>query len=142
MSDLKAFLQENAIKIDNVKFVASKRFVDESGKPIEWEIQGITSEEDEEIRKACTKRIPVAGKKYQYTTETDYQAYVGKLAARCTVYPNLNDAKLQDSYKVFGADVLLKRMLTAGEYAEYLTKIQEINGFDVSFEDKVEEAKN
>ena len=33
-------------------------------------------------------------------------------------------------------------MLTAGEYAEYLAKIQEVNGFDVSFEDKVEEAKN
>ena len=67
---------------------------------------------------------------------------MGKLAARCTVYPNLNDASLQDSYGVMGADALLKKMLTAGEYAEYLMKIQEINGFDVSFEDKVEEAKN
>ena len=28
LTTLKAFLQENAIKIDNVKFVASKRFVD------------------------------------------------------------------------------------------------------------------
>lgn len=142
MNNLTAFLKENAIKVENIKYVASKRYVDGNGKPIEWEIQGVTSDEDEAIRKACTKKVPVTGKKYQYTTETDYQAYVGKLAARCTVYPNLNDASLQDSYGVMGADALLKKMLTAGEYAEYLMKIQEINGFDVSFEDKVQEAKN
>ena len=41
-----------------------------------------------------------------------------------------------------GADILLKTMLTPGEYADYLTKIQEINGFEVSFEEAVDEAKN
>lgn len=41
-----------------------------------------------------------------------------------------------------GAEALLKAMLTPGEYAEYLSKIQEINGFDTAFEDLVEDAKN
>lgn len=142
MNNLSAFLKQNALKNENVKFVASKRFVDDSGKPIEWEICGITSEDDEAIRKACTRKVPIPGKKGQYTPETDYNAYLGKLAARCTVYPNLNNAELQNSYGVMGADTLLKTMLNPGEYAEYLAKIQEVNGFDVTMEELVDQAKN
>ena len=52
------------------------------------------------------------------------------------------DKELQDSYKVMGADALLKTMLTPGEYAEYLTKIQEVCGFDTTMQDEVDEAKN
>lgn len=142
MGNLSAFLAENAVKVENTKYVASKRFLDADGKPIPWEIQCITSTEDEALRKSCTKRVPVPGKRNQYTQETDYNAYLGKLAARCTAFPNLNDAELQNSYDVMGADALLKTMLTPGEYAEYLVKVQEVNGFDVTMEDEVEEAKN
>lgn len=142
MNNLKSFLSQNAIKEDNVKFVVSKRFVDEEKKPIPWEIKRITSEEDEAIRKACTKRVQVVGKKGQYVPETDYNAYATKLAAYCTVYPNLNDKELQDSYKVMGADDLLKTMLLPGEYGNYLAKVQEVNGYDQTLEDLVDEAKN
>ncbi len=142
MSNLSAFLKQNALENENVKFVASKRFVDDAGKPVEWEICGITTEEDEAIRKACTRKVQVPGKKGQFTPETDYNAYLGKLAARCTVYPNLNNAELQNSYGCMGADSLLKTMLKPGEYAEYLAKIQEVNGFDVTMEELVDEAKN
>jgi hypothetical protein len=68
--------------------------------------------------------------------------YLGKLAVACTVYPNLNDKALQDSYKVMGAENLLKTMLTSGEYAEYLQKVQEVCGFDVPLQDEVDDAKN
>lgn len=54
----------------------------------------------------------------------------------------MNDAQLQDSYHVMGADALLKKMLMPGEYNEYLLKVQEINGFDVANDDLVAEAKN
>jgi len=146
--NLSGFLSENALKVDNVKHVVSNRFlsgdIDEQGNPIplSWEIQAITGTEDEELRKACTKRVPVLGKKGQFTMETDYNLYLGKLAVACTVYPNLNDKGLQDSYRVMGGDALLKTMLTPGEYAGYLAKIQEINGFDRSLQDEVDEAKN
>ena len=103
---LSAFLAENAVPVENIKFVASKRFLGEAGNPIPWEIKTIT----------------------------------GTVA--CTVFPNLNDKELQDSYKVMGADALLKTMLTPGEYAEYLTKIQEVCGFDTTMQDEVDEAKN
>lgn len=142
MGNLSAFLAENAIKIENVKYVASKRFIDDDGNPMEWEIGCITSQEDESLRKAYTKRIQIPGKRNQFTTETDYNLYLGKLAAKCTVFPNLNDAELQNSYGVMGDDALLKAMLTPGEYADYLAKIQEVNGFDTSFDEKVDEAKN
>jgi hypothetical protein len=139
---LSAFLSQNAVKVENVKYAASKRFLDENKKPIEWEICGITSEEDEVLRKSCTRRVPVPGKKNQFVPETDYPKYLGKLAAKCTVFPSLHDAELQNSYGVMGDDALLKKMLTPGEYTDYLTKVQEVNGFEVPMEDLVEEAKN
>lgn len=141
MSNLSAFLSQNAIKVENVKYVASKRFVEE-GKPVEWEISCITTTEDEALRKACTKRVPIPGKRNQYTQETDYNLYLGKLAARCTAFPNLDDKELQDSYGVMGSDALLKKMLNPGEYSDYLNKVQEVNGFDVEFSEEVEEVKN
>lgn len=109
---------------------------------MEWEIKAISSTEDEALRKACTKRVPVPGKKNQFQRELDADAYLGKLAVACTVFPNLNDKELQDSYKVMGGDALLKAMLTPGEYADYLTKIQEVCGFDETLQDEVDEVKN
>ena len=140
--NLSAFLAENALAVENVKFAASKRFMGDDGKPMLWEIKTITGTEDEALRKSCAKRVPIPGKKNQYQKETDYDMYLGKLAVACTVFPDLKNKELQDSYKVMGADALLKTMLTPGEYAEYLTKIQEVCGFDTTMQDEVDEAKN
>lgn len=142
MSNLSAFLAENAVQVENTKHIASKRFIGEDGKPMAWEIGCITSSEDEALRKAATKRIPVPGKRNQFTQDLDVNLYLGRLAAKCTVFPNLDDAELQNSYGVMGADALLKTMLTPGEYADYLLKVQDVNGFDTTFEDEVDEAKN
>jgi len=142
MSNLSAFLAENAIPVENTKYVASKRFLDGEGKPMAWEIGCITSSDDEALRKESTKRIPIPGKRNQFTQDLDVNLYLGRLAAKCTLFPNLGDAELQNSYGVMGADALLKTMLTPGEYAEYLLKVQEVNGFDTTYEDEVEEAKN
>ncbi|WP_313803259.1 phage tail assembly chaperone [Cytobacillus sp.] len=142
MSNLTAFLAQNAMKIESEKHVVSKRFVDENRKPIEWEIAAVTSDEDELLRKSHTKRLPVPGKKNAYQPTTDFDAYAASLAVKCTVFPNLHDKELQDSYGAMGAEALLKKMLLPGEYAEYLKLIQSINGFDVGMEEAVEEAKN
>ncbi|MCK1999378.1 phage portal protein [Psychrobacillus psychrodurans] len=142
MSNLSAFLSQNAIKVENVKYAASKRFINEDGKPVEWEIASITSDEDELLRKTCTKRIPVPGKRNAFMPETDFNAYITKQAVKCTLFPNLNDVELQNSYGVMGGEALLKVMLTPGEYADYVAKVQEVNGFNVPLEDAVEEAKN
>lgn len=142
MTDLTAFLAQNKIKTENVKFVASKSFIDADGKPIEWEIKAIGTQENDALKKECTRRVRVNGKAGAFTFEMDTDMYVGKLAAACTVFPDLKDAKLQDSYGVMGDDQLLKAMLSLGEYADYTNRVAEINGFDSTMDDAVEEAKN
>ena len=141
MSDFSVFMAGNAQKAETVKYVASKRFGTKD-KPVEWELKAIDSDLDEAIRKDCTKKVPVAGKRGQYTQETDTDKYIAKMCAACTVYPNLNDAELQDSYGVKSADALLRKMLLPGEYTEYKAKVMEVNGYDMSMEELVDEAKN
>lgn len=142
MSGLSAFFSQNAVKQENQKYVASKRFLDENKNPIEWEVCSISEMENEALRRECTRKVPVPGRKNMFQSEVNYDKYLGKLAVKCTVYPNLYDKELQDTYSAMGAEELLKVMLTSGEYSNYLEKIQEINGFDTTMEDLVEEVKN
>ena len=139
MSDFSVFMAGTAEE-EIVKYVASKRYMDK-GKPIEWQIKAISSELDEAIRKDCTKRVPIVGKRGQYNQEVDTDKYIGKMCAACTVFPNLKDAALQDHYGVKTEDELLKKMLRPGEYTEYKTKVMEVNGYDMSMEELVDEAK-
>ena len=141
MSDFAVFMAGNAVKDETVKYVASKRFA-VKGKPVEWEIKAIDSDTDEAIRRECTKKVPVPGKRGQFNMETDTDKYIVKICVACTIYPNLNDAELQDSYGVKSGDALLKKMLKPGEYTEYKAKVMEVNGYDMSMEELVDEAKN
>lgn len=140
MSDFSVFMAGNAAESETVKYVASKRFV-VKGEPVAWEIKPIDSNLDEALRKECTKRVPT-GKRGQFTQETDTDKYMAKMCVACTVYPDLQNAELQDSYGVMGADALLKKMLLPGEYTEYKAKVMEVNGYDMSMEELVDEAKN
>jgi len=142
MSNLSYFLAENIEKEEVVQYVATKRIKDENKNPIEWELGCITSAEDQEIRKKCTRKVQVPRKKNMFVPETDFDAYLVKLAVRCVKYPELNNAELQNSYKVMGEESLLQTMLKGGEYQDLLKKIQEINGFDTGMDELVEEAKN
>jgi len=143
MSNLTAFLSQNAIKIEVEEHVVSKRFVDpETKEPMKWQVGAVSSDRDEALRKQHTKRLQVPGKKNVFQPTTDYDAYLASLAVECTVFPDLNSAELQNSYGVMGAETLLKKMLLPGEYAEYLKIVQNANGFDVGMDEAVEEAKN
>ena len=140
MNDFKAFMQQNAVETENIKFAVSARFLDDKKKPIEWEIKAVTSDEDARIRKAHTKKV--TGKGGVVTQNFDAEEYLAALAARCVVYPNLNNAELQNSYGVMSAEQLIKKMLKPGEYQTLLQKVQEVNGYDVGINELVEEAKN
>ena len=140
MRDLSAFLRCNAGQVENLFFAASDRFAGADGESLQWELRCVSSTEDEEIRRGAARRS--AGGRGQSVSETDVSLYLGRLAARCTVFPDLNDKTLQDSYSVMGADHLLRAMLTPGEYAEYLRQVQRICGFDLPFDQLVDEAKN
>lgn len=140
--NLSAFLAQNARKIDNVSFVASERFTDpETGAPVPWEICCVTAAENSAIRRTCMRTIPVPGRKGQFTQDFDANAYLAKIAVRCTVYPNLNDAELMASYGVNGAENLIQTMLTPAEFEDYSSKVLEVNGFQAG-DEMIEEAKN
>lgn len=140
--NLTAFLAQNAKKIENVRYVASDRFVDtETEEPVQWEICCITAKENSAIRKSCAKTIPVPGRKGQFTQDFDTNAYLAKVSARCTVFPNLNDAELQQSYGVMDAEQLIITMLSPAEFEDYSTKVLEVNGFQTG-EEMVADAKN
>ncbi len=140
--NLTAFLSQNAKKIHNVAFVPSDRFLDpDTGAPVPWEIRCITAAENAALRRACLRTVPVPGRKGQFTQEFDANAYLAKVAVACTVFPNLNDAELQQSYGALGAEQLITTMLTPAEFEDYSTKVLQVNGFQ-SGEEMVEEAKN
>lgn len=138
MSGLSAFLRENVEEIKHVKYPASRLYKDEKGKPIEWEIKMLESEEISQIRKVCTNVIGV-GKKIV----VDNERFNRMFAAKATVFPNLNDKELQDSYGVFEPDKLIIKLLKIdAEYQAYVQKVLEVSGYNQTDEELVEEAKN
>lgn len=141
MNNLNAFLSQNVIKPHLVDYIASNRFIDEEGKPVEWKLKPMNSEDDEKIRQNNTRQEKVKGKN-AYTPKFDATGYLAEMAVKSIEFPNLDDKGLQDSYGVMGAKELLKVMLLPGEYQSLLSEIQTINGFNVSMDDLVDEAKN
>lgn len=151
-ADFTMFMAGNVLKDETIEYVASKRMgtpvLNDNGEPtgeiepVAWKIKAIDSDLDEKIRKESTKKIPVAGKRGQFTLDTDNELYIGKMCAASIVYPDLNNAELQDSYKVKKPDELLKKMLLPGEYTELKAKVMEVNGYDLGMEELVDEAKN
>ncbi|MFA9376227.1 MAG: hypothetical protein ACERKZ_05660 [Lachnotalea sp.] len=138
MSEFKAFLKQNKEIKENVNVAASESFKDEKGNLIEWEIRALKTKEADAIRTECTS-INQKGKKI----DVDNAKFNRLIAAKCTVFPNLNDKELQDSYGVMSADQLIVEMLdNDGEYQSYCQKILEISGYNKTDSQLVEEAKN
>ncbi|MEM5817165.1 MAG: phage portal protein [Desulfitobacterium hafniense] len=140
MSDLQDFFAQNTDSSITEEVIISERFKNKEGKPIPWVLRNLTEAENEEHRKAATKRVKGKGGASQ--TETDTNDYMAKLAVASVVFPDLKNAELQKSYGVMGGEDLLRKMLFPGEYAKLLKVIQEINGFDQAMEDLIEEVKN
>ena len=135
-----AFLKTNKIEKANEFIPVSKSFVDKDGNAILWEVRQLTNDEMKHIKKSCMKQV--RDKKGNVSMETDTDKMLALMATTSTVYPDLKNADLQNSYGVMGEVALLEAMLSAGELLSFEQEINRINGFDVSFDDKVEEAKN
>lgn len=143
MSKFSKFMKANKSVKANELHAVTKTLCDENGKPIEWEFRHITAKENDAIRDECTREIPMPGKPGAYRQKLDVSKYLRKLVAASVVSPDLYDTELQDSYDVKTPEELLYAMVDdPGEYSELAAYVQKLNGFDVSFEDKVEEAKN
>lgn len=138
---LTAFMRPNVAQIENHFIAPSARFVDEKGNPVMWEIGCISADEYAKIRSGCIKQVPVPGKKNQFTQQIDTYVFQAKIAARCTVFPDLNNAELQNSWGVATPHELLGKMLIGGEFDDYATEIFRLNGFKTE-DEQVAEAKN
>lgn len=138
---LKAFFAESALKADEVEYVASKRFLDGDRKPIAWKIKPITQEEEESLLNQAKKKEYVPGTR-DVKVSTDNNLFVCLLITSCVTFPNLDDAALQDSYGAVGAQDLIQKMLTPGEYADLANMVQQVCGFEVGMDDKMKRVKN
>lgn len=139
---LQAFMAQNAGKAEIKKHEVSNRFKDEEGNVIPWHFGAVDGDVDASLRKECTRRVPVPMKKGLTMPELDGNRYSLKLAVATIKLPDLNDLELQNSYGVMDAEQLLQKMLLPGELSRVKEITQEVNGFDLSMDELVEEAKN
>lgn len=135
MSDFSMFLKENVKPVEDVEYVASKRFVDADGKPVKWILRPVPSKVENAIKEECIK---FKAKDRAF----DVAKYNTKICAAAVVFPNLKSEELQDNYGVRGEEALLLELLPiAGEFNSLLAKVQEINDPE-TLEELVDEAKN
>jgi hypothetical protein len=143
MSNLSLFLKKNKKVKENTTYPATKSLVDENGKPLEWVIKPLTTKENNELRDQCTYEVPVKGKPNMFRPKIDTNLYIAKMIVASVVEPNLYNAELQDSYGVKTPEDLIMEMIDdPGEYNDFAAFIQKFNGFNITLEDKVEQAKN
>ncbi len=135
MGKLQEFLTKNTVDNTLTTEVNIKPF------PFPFVVKTITEAENKVIRKSCQSE-EYNKKTHQRETQTDTQAYLTKLVVACTVDPCFKDAELQSAYGVVGAEALVEKLLTPGQYAQLLQAVNDINSFDTSSQELVEEAKN
>lgn len=142
MSNFSRFMKQNQVIKENTTYAATKSLVDDEGKPLEWEIKPVTTRENDIIIDECTYEVPVTGKPGMYRMKMDQMKYRAKLICASVVYPDLNNAELQDSYRVMDSAELIKEMISdVGEYNKFFDFINEYNNL-VPFQEEVDEAKN
>lgn len=133
---LKAFLKGNTKNIGTFEYAVSDRFVnEETGELEKFKIRAINAQLDSQLRANCTT-VKDGVEKF------DSNRYLALLVTTCVTYPDFKNAELQDSYGVKNEVELIKQMLTSGEFVKLMNKVQEVNGFRETYQDKVEEAKN
>lgn len=143
MSKFAKFMKANKVVKENEMHPVTRSLCDENGSPLEWEFKHISSKENENIRESCTIDVPVTGKPNMYRPKMQTSEYIQKMIVASVVMPDLYDAELQDSYGVKTPEDLLFAMVDdPGEYNDLAAYVQKFQGFNVSFDDKVEEAKN
>lgn len=136
-------MRENKAEKKNGFYAPTKSLCDENGKPLEWEFRHITSKDNEGLRDECTIEVPITGKPNVFRPKVLSSKYIKKMITVSVVLPDLYDAELQDSYGVSTPEDLLFAMVDdPGEYNELAAFVQKFQGFDTTFDDKVEQAKN
>lgn len=135
MDSLTAFL--HPAKVENKKVVISNRFV-ENGKPVEWEIRAVSEKENGILERKYTKTNRKTG-----VQQLDRVAFGHALTAAGVVFPDLNNAELQKTYGALGAENVLEKMLTVGEFAKLSEEVSTLSGLDTNdTNEQIDDVKN
>lgn len=135
--DFKDFLMDEFEDVEPIE-----RIIKMGGKEKKMKFKPISAVLGDELRKKCRK---VEFYKGQKIIETNQDKYVANLIIETTIHPDLKSAELQTAWGVKGAEELLTSMkakMNDGEYAEWSSIVSQINGYDKSMQELVEEAKN
>ena len=133
--ELSFFLAENVEQVEPVEIAVSKRIKDAQGNPIVWKIKPVPTEIANVIQNEC---IVGKGKDRNF----DMVKYQQKMAAASVIYPNLNNAQLQDSWGVRTPDALLMKMLSDPMEFNVVFAIATGTTGGEAFEELISEAKN
>jgi hypothetical protein len=137
MKNLEGFLNRSKANADNIKFVVDENIIDEEGNPIEWELRKLKAKDGELARdEALQLNVNTQEAKF------NQRLYTNKIMAMSVVYPDLNNAELQDAYGVRTPEDLLVSMLDLVPYQKLEQQVDLINGFRKSFNELKNEAKN
>ncbi|WP_288864219.1 phage tail assembly chaperone [uncultured Megasphaera sp.] len=139
---LSGFMREDFLKKEVVTYIASKKFKDEQGEPISWEIQVLSNKEVQKIIDRNTKLSPMNGAVKQYKKELNSERVYLEMALKAIIYPNLNDEQLQRFYGTIGAEDTLKAMLNPGELTDLMLAVQEACGYNVGMKEEIKHVKN
>ncbi len=119
-----ASIEKKLEEAENLKYVVSKDFVDEDGKPIEWELRCLSGIEIKKLLKKCKQ-------KGYYGTPLYYDKLGGMMVTKAMVFPDLQEKRLQEAWSVDTPEKLLKTMLLAGSYVKlverYASYIEEVS---------------
>lgn len=87
--------------------------------------------------------VQIKGKPNMFRPRVNTAKYVIKLIVASTVFPDLYDKELQDSYGVMTPEDLVYAMVDdAGDYQKLSAWVQRFQGLDQGLGEKVKEAKN
>ncbi len=132
MNTLKNFL--HPVRKPNTKFVLSDAFVDDEGKPLEWEMRQIGAKEGIEIANEV-EELPGMESMMHYV-------------AAALVTPNLKAKEVVDAYaaehngKIGSPAEILAELITDGEFGRLMDVYTKHNKANYEFNKLVEEAKN
>lgn len=138
MSTLQEFLNENTVEGITAEVPVSNRFRDKEGKLLKFKIKPLTDKEFESYRKKAMKMSMNNGGE----VELDNSKFVSQIVINHTIDPNFKDAKSIEKTSCHTPDQYLSKVLLAGEVNELAQQIQKLSGFNQSFSELVEEAKN
>lgn len=143
MSKFSAFMKANKKVKENEEYAPTTSLIGSDGTPLRWTFKHISSKENEELREANTVEVQVTGKPNLFRPKLNTSKYLMGMIVKSTVYPDLYDKELQDSYGVMTPDDLVYAMVDdAGEMQDFQLWMQKFQGFTKSLEEKVDEAKN